>query len=75
MRSEASRLFARLLDTLDEDKRDLFVMAELEQMPIPAMAEVLGVNINTLYSRVRAARAAFERALITWKAAHRGDEK
>lgn len=66
--SEAARLFERLLDSLEEDKRDLFVMSELEQMPVPAMAEILGVNLNTLYSRVRAARAAFERALAAWQA-------
>ena len=75
MRSEATELFARLMNTLDEDKRDLLVMAELEQMPIPAIAEVLGVNLNTLYSRVRTARAAFEHALIEWQASHGEEEK
>lgn len=69
-RAEAAALFVLLLETLDENKRDVFVMSELEGMSVPEMAEVLGVNPNTLYSRVRAARAEFEEAVQAWQAAH-----
>jgi RNA polymerase sigma-70 factor, ECF subfamily len=68
--SEAAALFVQLLETLDENKRDVFVMCELEGMSMPEMASVLGVNQNTLYSRVRAARAAFEQALRHWQETH-----
>jgi len=62
-RNEAAQRLARLLESLDEDKRAVFVLAELEEMSAPEIAEALGVNVNTVGSRLRAAREAFERAL------------
>lgn len=60
---EAWRILDRLLDTLDDDKREVFVLAEIEQLSVPEIAELLEQNLNTVYSRLRAARAAFEQAL------------
>jgi RNA polymerase sigma-70 factor (ECF subfamily) len=57
------RLLDRLLRELDDEKREVFVLAHLEQMTAPEMAEVLGENVNTVYSRLRAAREQFEQAL------------
>lgn len=48
-----------ILDRLDNDKRAVFVMAELEQMAAPDIANVLRVPTNTVYSRLRAARLQF----------------
>lgn len=62
-RNEAARDLARLLASLDEEKRAVFVLAELEQMSSPEIADALGVNVNTVGSRLRSAREAFERAL------------
>jgi RNA polymerase sigma-70 factor (ECF subfamily) len=58
-RREASRMLHRLLDELDDDKRAMLVCIELEQMTVPEAAESLGLNLNTAYGRLRAARAAF----------------
>lgn len=60
---DAWRTLLRVLDQLDEDKREIFVLAELEELPIPAIAGLLGLKLNTAYSRLRLARAAFETAL------------
>jgi RNA polymerase sigma-70 factor, ECF subfamily len=60
---EAVRLLHELLSALDEKKRTVFVLSELEQLSVPEIAEALGVNTNTVYSRLRAARARFELAL------------
>jgi RNA polymerase sigma-70 factor (ECF subfamily) len=60
---EASRRLHRLLESLDEDRRAVFVMAELEQMSVPEIAETIGANVNTVYSRLRLARRDFEAAL------------
>jgi RNA polymerase sigma-70 factor, ECF subfamily len=60
---DAWRMLMRVLDQLDEDKREIFVLAELEELPIPEIAELLGLKLNTAYSRLRLARAAFETAL------------
>jgi RNA polymerase sigma-70 factor, ECF subfamily len=39
------------------------VMAELEEMTAPEIAEITAVPLNTVYSRLRAARADFDVAL------------
>jgi RNA polymerase sigma-70 factor (ECF subfamily) len=57
--SEAARVLEQFLATLDDDKRAVFVLAELEEMTVPEIAETLGANLNTVYSRVRAARDRF----------------
>jgi RNA polymerase sigma-70 factor (ECF subfamily) len=62
-RSEGLRILNALLDELDDERREVFVMAELEQMSVPTIAELLDANVNTVYSRLRAARADFERAV------------
>lgn len=66
--NEARRMLDRLLGELDEDKRAVFVLSELEQMTAPEIAEAIGVKVNTVYSRLRAARTAFEAAVQRQKA-------
>jgi RNA polymerase sigma-70 factor, ECF subfamily len=58
--TEALRELATVLDALDDDKREVFVLSELEQLSAPEIAEALGLNINTVYSRIRAARLEFK---------------
>lgn len=60
---EAVRLLNRLLDTLDDEKRETLVLVELEQMTVPEIAQLIGINPNTIYTRLRAARQDFARAL------------
>jgi RNA polymerase sigma-70 factor (ECF subfamily) len=61
--ADAYRVLLQLLRQLDEDKREIFVLVELEQLPVPEVAELLGLKLNTAYSRLRLAREAFEKAL------------
>lgn len=58
---EAAALLEQFLDRLDDDKRAVFLLAELEQMTAPEIARALGVKENTVYSRLRAARQEFDR--------------
>jgi RNA polymerase sigma-70 factor (ECF subfamily) len=67
-KAEAVRLLYQILDTLDEDKREVFVLAELEQWPAPQIAQALEVNVNTVYSRLRLAREGFNLALARHRA-------
>jgi RNA polymerase sigma-70 factor, ECF subfamily len=60
--SEASRVIHELLDSLEDEKRAVFVMAELEQMTAVEIGEALGIAPKAVYSRLRAARTDFERA-------------
>lgn len=59
-RRQALDVLDQILDRMDEDKRAVFVMAELEQMTAPEIAEVTETKLNTVYSRLRAARRLFE---------------
>ena len=60
---EAARLFQRLLHKLQPDKREAFILIEVEQMSINDAADALGTNANTVYSRLRAARQELEKAV------------
>jgi RNA polymerase sigma-70 factor (ECF subfamily) len=59
---EALRLIVGLLDQLDADKREVLVLSEFEEMTAVEIAECLGLNVNTVYARLRAARRAFDAA-------------
>jgi RNA polymerase sigma-70 factor (ECF subfamily) len=59
MTREASDLVLEFLQRLDEPRRSAFILAELEQMTCAEVGESLGVNPNTVYYRLSAARKAF----------------
>jgi RNA polymerase sigma-70 factor (ECF subfamily) len=61
--AEAMREVAAILEELDEAKREVFVLTELEQLTAVEAADLLGVNVNTVYSRQRGARLAFNAAV------------
>jgi len=63
------KLLYSLLEELDETKREVFAMAELDELTVPEIAEILEIPLNTAYSRLRAARQAFEEALARRSAA------
>jgi RNA polymerase sigma-70 factor (ECF subfamily) len=67
-RNEAFALLCAVLDELDDDKRELLVLSELEEMTVPEIARVLGANVQTVYSRLRAARKAFDQAYARYLA-------
>jgi RNA polymerase sigma-70 factor, ECF subfamily len=65
---EAVRALHAILDELDDEKREVFVLAELEQMTVPEIAEAVEANVNTVYSRLRAARREFDQAVVRHRA-------
>lgn len=60
--AERMRLVEALLAELEEPQRLLLVLADLEQWKLREIADFFDTNINTIYSRLRAARRAFEEA-------------
>jgi len=62
-RLEARELVERFLADLPEDQRLLFLLAEIEGARAADIATQLGLNINTLYSRLQALRRQFTRFL------------
>jgi RNA polymerase sigma-70 factor (ECF subfamily) len=67
---EQVRLLYQLLDQLDDDKREVFVMTELEQLTVAEAAELLGLNANTAASRLRFARQEFNKAVERYRMQH-----
>lgn len=53
---QALRLLEELLEELDDDKRAILILAEIEQMTASEIAEVTESNLNTVYSKLRRAR-------------------
>lgn len=56
-------LLDRLLASIDEEKRAVLLLVDVEELSVTEAADVLGVNLNTLYWRLRVARRALQRAL------------
>lgn len=64
---EARAKLDAILDELDVEKRAVFVMFEVEELPCDEIAALLGVPVGTVYSRLHAARKQFEKALARHK--------
>jgi RNA polymerase sigma-70 factor (ECF subfamily) len=73
-RAQSARLLQALLDELDDDRRAAFILVDLEELSVPEAAEALGVNLNTLYSRVRAARQDLSKSLARLRARNERSE-
>jgi RNA polymerase sigma-70 factor, ECF subfamily len=58
-KAQAVRKLEGFLNGLDEDRRAVFVLSELEGMTAPEISQALGANQNTVYSRLRSARERF----------------
>jgi RNA polymerase sigma-70 factor, ECF subfamily len=64
--AEARQSLSRLdlaLGQLDDDKRAVLVLHDVEEMTAPEIAEATGVPLNTVYSRLRLARQRLEEIL------------
>lgn len=66
--AESRRRLDLLLDELDLEKRAVFVMFEVDEMPCDEIAQILEVPMGTVYSRLHAARRAFQKALARMQA-------
>jgi RNA polymerase sigma-70 factor, ECF subfamily len=60
---QAQAQLARVLDGMDLDRRAVFVMFEMEDMPCDEIAAIVGVPVGTVYSRLHAARKEFAKLL------------
>ncbi|HEY3494306.1 MAG TPA: sigma-70 family RNA polymerase sigma factor [Polyangiaceae bacterium] len=61
--SDQVKLLWALLEKIPWPQREVFMLAELEELTVPEIAEALQIPLNTAYSRLRAARIAFEEGL------------
>jgi RNA polymerase sigma-70 factor (ECF subfamily) len=71
LQNERLALARAALESLSDEQREVFVLARVEQMSAPEIAEVIGIPLNTVYSRLRAARLGFEAAVALRRASVR----
>ena len=63
---EAARIVRLLLEQLDHDKREVFVLGEFQQFTMTEIGEALGIKPSTASTRLQAARRSFERAALRY---------
>lgn len=68
--NERLELASRALNQLDDVKREVFVLACVEGMSAPEIALVTQAPVNTVYSRLRAAKQQFEQAVALLSEPH-----
>ena len=61
--AEAARVVERFCASLDPDRRALFVLSVLEELPAAEVSAALGLPVAKVYSRVHALREGVKRAL------------
>lgn len=61
--SEARATLERLLALLDEDRRAVFVLYEVEELPMADVAKAVGCPVQTAYSRLHSARSILADAM------------
>ena len=59
MNKERSDVILEFLASVDDERREVFILFELEQLTAPEIADAVQANLSTVYSRVRLARQAF----------------
>lgn len=67
---DAWHTLARLLEQIPTARREVLVLADIEDLPAPEIAEMLDIPLNTVYSRLRIARGELE-ALVEREGAER----
>jgi RNA polymerase sigma-70 factor (ECF subfamily) len=67
--AEDRRVLGWLLDTLDPGQREVIVLHDIEQLPMREVADIVGVPLQTAYSRRKSALATMRDRLARWKEA------
>jgi RNA polymerase sigma-70 factor (ECF subfamily) len=60
---QARGLVLEALEALDDDRRAVFILHDLDGRPVPEIAEALSIPLNTAYARLRLAREQFTAAV------------
>lgn len=66
--TQARSVLDRILDGLDDDRRAVFVLYEIEELPMTDVCGILGCPLQTAYSRLHSARSEVEKAVARLRA-------
>lgn len=72
---ENQQLVLTALDRLPLERRAVFILHELDELTMPAIAEVIDSPLNTLYSHLRRARRDFADAVRELSRSGTGDAR
>lgn len=72
MRSEAFETMQGFLDRLDSSHRMVYLLAEVEGMRAPEVADALGIRAQTVYSKLRTARSKLKKMIARHQAQEAG---
>ena len=64
-RERSARRLLTALEALDEPKRAAFVLFEIEELTLAEVSEAVGAPLQTVYSRIKAAREQIRRTLAS----------
>ncbi|MGF1467787.1 MAG: RNA polymerase sigma factor [Sandaracinaceae bacterium] len=64
---DLKRRIAQAVEELPEDQREVFLLRQIQGMPFKEVAEVVGVPVNTVKSRMRYALERLQRALSEYR--------
>ncbi len=67
-RMQAFEVLRRFADELDEDRLRVFTLSVFGHLRGREISEALGVNLNTVYTRLRSAHAALDRFVTRYRA-------
>ena len=67
-RRQALAFLDQILNLMDGDQRDVFVLCEIEELSAPEVASIVAVPVGTVASRLRRARQTFTKQLERLKA-------
>lgn len=70
--AEERDMVLRALADVPEERRAVFVMHDIDEIPIPEVARAMEIPLNTAYSRLRLARQDFAKAVSRLEALSRG---
>jgi RNA polymerase sigma-70 factor, ECF subfamily len=62
-RSQARQKLDHILEQMPDNLKEAFILFELEDMTVPQIAELLSIPTGTVASRLRRARALFQKAV------------
>jgi RNA polymerase sigma-70 factor (ECF subfamily) len=57
-------LVHQALESVDMDRRAVLILHDFDEVPVPEIADALGIPLNTAYSRLRLGRAELSAAAI-----------
>ena len=62
-RRQTGTLLSKAIGGLDPDRRAVFLLHDLDGQPAPVISDALEIPLNTVYSRLRLARADLARVI------------